>query len=189
MEFRPLAIPEVILVVPDVYRDARGFFQETWHARRYAEAGLEATFVQDNHSRSSRGVLRGLHAQVRRPQGKLIRAARGEVYDVAVDIRPGSQSFGRWVGAHLREEDAHQLWIPPGFAHGFQVLSEVADVEYKCTEFYDPDDEITIRWEDPQIGIAWPLAEPELSERDRKARPLAECVAQLRAGGGQEESA
>lgn len=179
MEFRRLALPEVILVVPDVHRDARGFFLETYHARKYREGGIDATFVQDNQSRSRRGTLRGLHAQLRSPQGKLVRAAKGEIWDVAVDIRPGSATFGKWVGATLDEENAHQLWVPPGFAHGFCVLSEQADVEYKCSALYDPGDEIAIQWNDPAIGVRWPIAEPVLSARDQAARPLAELRERL----------
>jgi len=179
VEFRRLALPEVILVVPDVHRDARGFFLETWPARKYAEGGITAEFVQDNQSRSTRGILRGLHAQLRSPQGKLVRTARGEIFDVAVDIRPGSSSFGRFAAATLSEANGEQLWVPPGFAHGFCVLSDEADVEYKCTTFYDPSDEIAIQWDDPAIGIRWPVSEPLLSVRDRAARPLAECRARL----------
>jgi dTDP-4-dehydrorhamnose 3,5-epimerase len=179
VEFKPLELPDVILVVPDVHRDARGFFLETWHARKYAAAGIDASFVQDNQSRSARGILRGLHAQLRQPQGKLVRAARGEIFDVAVDIRPESSSFGRFAAAFLSEENAHQLWVPPGFAHGFCVLSDEADVEYKCTTFYDPTDEIAIQWDDPAIGIRWPVADPVISARDRAARPLAECRARI----------
>jgi len=172
MKFSRLEIPDVILAAPDVHRDARGFLLETWHARKYEEGGIDARFVQDNHSRSVRGTLRGLHAQLRRPQGKLVRAVHGAVWDVAVDIRPGSPTFGRFAAATLSEENAHQLWIPPGFAHGFCVLSELADVEYKCTAFYDPADEIAIRWDDPAIGIPWPVADPLVSARDRAAQPL-----------------
>jgi dTDP-4-dehydrorhamnose 3,5-epimerase len=179
VEFRRLALPDVILVVPDVHRDARGFFLETYHARKYREGGIEASFVQDNHSHSRRGTLRGLHAQLLSPQGKLVRAVKGEIWDVAVDIRPGSPSFGRWVGSTLSEENAHQLWVPPGFGHGFCVLSEEADVEYKCTTLYDPGDEIAIQWNDPAIGIRWPVAEPVLSARDQAARPLAELRTRL----------
>ena len=177
MRFTPAAagLPEVIVVEPDVHRDDRGFFLETWRDERYRAAGIAGPFVQDNHSRSARGTLRGLHAQVRRPQGKLVRAVRGEVFDVAVDIRPASPTFGRWAGATLTEENFHQLWIPPGFAHGFCVLSETAEVEYKCTEVYVKEDEIAIAWDDPEIGIAWPerLGEPLLSPRDRAAVSLA----------------
>lgn len=179
MEFRRTELPEVILVVPDVHRDARGFFLETYHARKYREGGIDAVFVQDNQSRSRRGTLRGLHAQVRTPQGKLVRAVRGEIWDVAVDIRPGSPRFGRWVGAPLSEENAHQLWVPPGFGHGFCVLSEEADVEYKCTALYDPADEIAVLWNDPAIGVRWPVTEPSLSARDLAAKPLAELVPRL----------
>lgn len=183
MEFRPLELPEVVLVIPDVHGDERGFFLESWHARRYAEGGVDAEFVQSNHSHSGRGILRGLHAQLRQAQGKLVRVSQGEVYDVAVDIRPDSPRFGRWVGANLSARNHHQLWIPPGFAHGFCVLSESADFEYSCTTFYDPGDEIAIQWNDPAIGVAWPIADPKLSERDRAAPPLAACVERLRAEG------
>lgn len=177
MRFAPAdaGLPEVILVEPDVYRDDRGFFLETWREERYREAGIPGPFVQDNHSRSARGTLRGLHAQVRRPQGKLVRAVRGEIFDVAVDIRPGSPTFGRWAGATLTEENFRQLWVPPGFAHGFCVLSETAEVEYKCTDVYMKEDEIAIAWDDPEIGIRWPvgMGEPLLSPRDRAAVSLA----------------
>jgi dTDP-4-dehydrorhamnose 3,5-epimerase len=182
VEFRRLALPEVILVVPDVHRDARGFFLETYHARKYREGGIDAVFVQDNQSRSKRGTLRGLHAQVKSPQGKLVRAVSGEVFDVAVDIRPSSPTFGRWVGATLTAANAEQLWVPPGFGHGFCVLSEEADVEYKCSALYDPADEIAIQWNDPAIGVAWPVEGPVLSGRDQAARPLAECRARLAEG-------
>jgi dTDP-4-dehydrorhamnose 3,5-epimerase len=180
VEFRRTELAEVVLVVPDVHRDARGFFLETYHARKYRDGGIDARFVQDNQSRSGRGTLRGLHAQVRTPQGKLVRVVRGEIWDVAVDIRPGSPSFGRFAGATLSEENAYQLWIPPGYGHGFCVLSEEADVEYKCTALYDPADEIAIRWDDPAIGIPWPIREPVISARDRAAPPLAECVERLK---------
>jgi dTDP-4-dehydrorhamnose 3,5-epimerase len=180
VEFRPTELPDVVLVVPDVHRDARGFFLETYHARKYEAGGIRARFVQDNQSRSRRGTLRGLHAQVRSPQGKLVRVVRGEIWDVAVDIRPSSPSFGRWAGAPLSEDNAHQLWIPPGFGHGFCVLSEEADVEYKCTTLYDPTDEISIRWDDPAIGIRWPIRDPVISARDRAAPPLHECLERLK---------
>jgi dTDP-4-dehydrorhamnose 3,5-epimerase len=180
VEFRKTELPDVVLVVPDVHRDARGFFLETYHARKYRAGGIDARFVQDNHSRSRRGTLRGLHAQLRRPQGKLVRVVRGEIWDVAVDIRPRSPSFGRYAGATLSEQNAHQLWIPAGFGHGFCVLSEEADVEYKCTELYDPADEIAIRFDDPAIGIPWPVRDPVISPRDLAARPLAECLERLK---------
>jgi len=182
VEFRRLALPEVILVVPDVHRDARGFFLETYHAKKYREGGIDAVFVQDNQSRSRRGTLRGLHAQVVNPQGKLVRAVSGEIFDVAVDIRPASPTFGKWAGAKLTALNAEQLWVPPGFGHGFCVLSEEADVEYKCSALYDPKDEIAIQWNDPAIGVRWPVAEPVLSARDQAARPLAECKARLLEG-------
>lgn len=180
MRFLPTALPEVVLVEPDVLRDERGFFLEVFHERRWAEeAGLRLRLVQDNHSRSRRGTLRGLHAQLRRPQGKLVRCTRGEIFDVGVDIRRGSPTFGRWAGALLSEENFRQLWVPEGFAHGFCVLSEVAEVQYKVTDFYDPGGEIGIAWNDPQIGIDWPLGEPLLSPRDAAAPTLAELLDRL----------
>jgi dTDP-4-dehydrorhamnose 3,5-epimerase len=188
LEFLPLELPEVILVVPDVHGDSRGFFIETWHEQKYREGGITLPFVQDNHSHSSRGILRGLHAQLRSAQGKLVRVSQGEVFDVAVDVRPGSPNFGRYVAQTLSAENAHQLWIPPGFAHGFCVVSATADFEYKCTAFYDPGDEIAIQWNDPEIGIPWPLDEPALSARDREAPPLAACVERLREGPAWKES-
>ncbi|PYQ01582.1 MAG: dTDP-4-dehydrorhamnose 3,5-epimerase [Acidobacteria bacterium] len=172
MRFTPLALPEVILVEPDVHRDARGFFLETYHAERYRAGGIPGPFVQDNHSRSVRGTLRGLHAQRRRPQGKLVRAVDGEMFDVAVDIRRVSPSFGRWVGVRLSGENFRQLYVPPGFAHGFCVLSGVVNVEYKCTDFYDPGDEIGLVWNDPEVGIEWPVSDPIISEKDRRLPPL-----------------
>jgi dTDP-4-dehydrorhamnose 3,5-epimerase len=180
MKFLPTALPGVIVVEPDVYRDPRGFFLETFHQRKYTEGGIEGPFVQDNHSHSVQGTLRGLHAQVARPQGKLVRAVAGEMFDVAVDIRPGSPTFRRWVGATLSGENFRQLYIPPGFAHGFCVLSERVDVEYKCTDFYDPADEVTIAWDDPSIGIQWPVREPIVSAKDSRAPRLDEVVDRLR---------
>ena len=184
MKFTPKAIPDVILIEPDVYRDARGFFLETWHERKYAEGGICGPFVQDNHSHSRRGSLRGLHAQREHPQGKLVRVVDGEVFDVAVDIRRGSASFGQWVGDRLSGENLRQLWIPPGFAHGFCVLSETVHLEYKCTAFYDADDEIAIAWNDPEIGIEWPIASPTLSAKDAAAPRLAEILERLPAWDG-----
>jgi dTDP-4-dehydrorhamnose 3,5-epimerase len=172
-------LPDVIVIEPVVHRDSRGFFLETYHARRYREAGIAATFVQDNHSRSMRGTVRGLHFQVRRPQGKLVRALFGEMFDVAVDIRRGSPTFGRWVGAHLTAENFRQIYVPPGFAHGFCILSEVGEVEYKCTELYDPEDELGIAWNDPQVGIEWPVSEPLLSAKDKAAPRLADVLDRL----------
>jgi dTDP-4-dehydrorhamnose 3,5-epimerase len=180
VKFVSTDIPGVIVVEPKVHRDDRGFFLETYHRQKYADGGIDAAFVQDNHSRSTRGTLRGLHAQLTRPQGKLVRAVRGEIFDVAVDIRRASPTFGHWVGEHLSEDNFRQLWIPPGFAHGFCVLSEVAEVEYKCTELYAPEDEITLAWNDPDVGVRWPLdREPLLSPRDAAAAPLAESLDRL----------
>jgi dTDP-4-dehydrorhamnose 3,5-epimerase len=179
MRFLPTELSGVVIVEPDVHRDSRGFFLETFHLRKYREGGIDGTFVQDNHSHSVRGTLRGLHAQVARPQGKLVRAVAGEMFDVAVDIRPGSPTFGRWVGVVLSGENFRQLYIPPGFAHGFCVLSPQVDVEYKCTDFYDPSDEIGILWSDPAIGIAWPVPDPIVSAKDARAPRLAEVVSRL----------
>jgi dTDP-4-dehydrorhamnose 3,5-epimerase len=171
----PTELPGVVLIEPTVHGDERGFFVETFQVRRYLEnAGISLDFVQDNHSRSRRGVLRGLHLQKARPQGKLVRVARGEVFDVAADIDPASPTFGRWVGAILSDTNQHQLWIPPGYAHGYAVLSEVADFEYKCTDYYDPQSEAGVVWNDPKLSIAWPIAEPTLSARDRMLPTLAE---------------
>jgi dTDP-4-dehydrorhamnose 3,5-epimerase len=160
--------PDVLLIEPDVFRDSRGFFMETFHAEKFRSHGLPETFVQDNHSRSTRGVLRGLHYQLEHAQGKLVRVVSGEVLDVAVDIRKGSPFFGKWVGAVLSEENLKQMYIPPGFAHGFCVLSEQADVLYKCTDFYTPGDEYGIAWDDPDIGIEWPRLDYVLSDKDRR---------------------
>lgn len=178
LENLPLAIPGVILLRPRVFGDDRGFFMETWNERVFCDAvGKDVRFVQDNHSRSSRGVLRGLHYQLEHSQGKLVRAVAGTIFDVAVDIRRGSRSFGRWVGSELSASNKQQLWIPPGFAHGFLVLSESADVLYKATEYYDAASDRSIAWNDPEIGIDWPLAgvEPVLSDKDRNAIPLAQA--------------
>jgi dTDP-4-dehydrorhamnose 3,5-epimerase len=179
MKFLPTDLPGVVLIQPDVYKDSRGFFLETYHERKYAEGGIPGPFVQDNHSHSARGTLRGLHAQRLRPQGKLVRAVEGEMFDVAVDIRRGSPTFGRWVGFTLSGDNFHQLWIPAGFAHGFCVLSERVHVEYKCTDFYDPEDELAVAWNDPAIGISWPVASPSLSGRDAKAPRLSEALERL----------
>jgi dTDP-4-dehydrorhamnose 3,5-epimerase len=164
-------IPDVKLVEPKVFEDERGFFMETWNEKAFREAGIDATFVQDNHSRSVKGTLRGLHYQIKQPQGKLVRVTRGEVFDVAVDLRIGSPTFGQWVGEYLTEKNKRVFWIPPGFAHGFLVKSDVADFEYKCTEFYAPEHERTILWSDETLAVKWPLDDgtlPLLSERDRK---------------------
>jgi dTDP-4-dehydrorhamnose 3,5-epimerase len=181
VRFTSTELPGVILVEPVVHRDDRGFFLESFHQRRYSEGGIPGPFVQDNHSHSTRGTLRGLHAQLGRPQGKLVRAVAGEMFDVAVDIRSGSPCFGRWVGFVLSGENFLQLYIPPGFAHGFCVLSQRVDVEYKCTDFYDASSEIAIRWNDPEIGIRWPLSEPLLSAKDARAPLLREIRDRLQA--------
>jgi dTDP-4-dehydrorhamnose 3,5-epimerase len=179
VKFVPTELPGVLVIEPDVHRDARGFFLETYRASRYRDGGVPDEFVQDNHSRSAGGTLRGLHAQLRRPQAKLLRCVAGEIFDVAVDVRRGSPSFGRWVGVTLSAESFRQLYIPAGFAHGFCVTSDAAEVEYKCSEVYDPGDEITVAWNDPAIGIRWPVAEPLLSARDRAAKTLAELAEAL----------
>ncbi|PAU62168.1 dTDP-4-dehydrorhamnose 3,5-epimerase [Pseudomonas indica] len=169
------SIDGVKIIEPRVFGDERGFFLETFQARRYAEdAGIDLPFVQDNHSRSAKGVLRGLHFQKTQPQGKLVRVVRGEVFDVAVDIRRDSPTFGRWEAVILSEENKRQFWVPPGLAHGFVVLSETADFEYKCTDYYDPSDEACLIWNDPAVGIEWPLAEPQLSAKDAQGLTLRE---------------
>jgi dTDP-4-dehydrorhamnose 3,5-epimerase len=178
MKVTETGLPGVRILEPRVHGDIRGFFVETFQADRYRrEAGIEYTFVQDNHSRSRRGVLRGLHAQHPNPQGKLVRVARGEVFDVAVDIDPASETFGKWTGALLSETNHRQMWIPPGYAHGFVVLSEVADFEYKCTDYYRPEAEIGVIWNDPEIGIDWPIDDPQLSEKDLRLPSLADIRA------------
>ena len=176
MRFLPQVLPGVIVVEPDVHRDDRGFFFESYHARRYGEAGISPVFVQDNHSRSVRATLRGLHARRSRPEGKLVRVLRGEIFDVAVDLRRASPTFGRWTGVVLSETNFRQVYIPPGCAHGYCVTGDCAEVAYKCTEHYDPDDEITLFWNDPGLRIDWPVRDPILSPRDRAGRLLAELV-------------
>jgi len=173
----PMAIPDVLVIEPKVFGDARGFFFESFNARTFRDAtGRDEPFVQDNHSRSARGVLRGLHYQIRQPQGKLVRVVRGAVFDVAVDLRRASPTFGRWTGVELSEDNHRQLWVPPGFAHGFVVLSESADFLYKTTEYYAPEHERCLKWDDPAVGIDWPLAgEPLLSAKDRDGKSLAAC--------------
>ena len=162
-----------VIIEPRVFDDERGFFLETFQAVRYEqEAGIDLPFVQDNHSRSAGGVLRGLHFQKTKPQGKLVRVVRGEVYDVAVDIRKGSATFGEWEGIILSEDNKKQFWVPPGFAHGFVVLSDIADFEYKCTDYYDSSDEGSILWSDPDLDIPWPIVNPELSTKDESAKRL-----------------
>jgi len=177
MRFLPSEIPDVLLIEPQVFGDSRGFFMETWHAAKFAAAGLDLNFVQDNHSKSVQGTLRGLHYQIRKPQGKLVRVISGEVFDVAVDLRKSSPFFGRWVGEILSAENKKMLWVPPGFAHGFYVLSPEAEFVYKCTELYAPEHECCIRWEDPELGIVWPLLDqaPLLSAKDLAGVSLAEA--------------
>ena len=174
MKITTTALPGVLIIEPKAFGDARGFFLETFQSERYAKAGITLPFVQDNHSRSQRGVLRGLHLQSNRPQGKLVSVSRGSVFDVAVDIDPQSATFGQYVGVELSDDNHLQLWIPPGYAHGFCVLSEVADFQYKCTDFYYPEDEAGIIWNDPDVNIAWPLDNPLLSEKDQKLPRLGE---------------
>jgi dTDP-4-dehydrorhamnose 3,5-epimerase len=171
-------IDGVVIIEPKVFGDERGFFLETFQAERYKElAGINMPFVQDNHSRSGKNVLRGLHFQKTNPQGKLVRVVRGEVFDVAVDIRKGSPTYGQWAGAILSEENKRQFWVPPGLAHGFVVLSDIADFEYKCTDYYDPADEGCLMWNDPAVGIEWPEGiEPILSAKDQVGQTLAELV-------------
>ena len=176
MRFVPTELAGVMVIELEVYRDARGFFLETYHAQKYQAGGIDGPFVQDNHSRSMAGTLRGLHLQRRRPQGKLIRAIEGEIYDVAVDVRRGSPTFGRWVGVTLSADNFKQCYVPPGFAHGFAVVSPIAQVEYKCTDLYDPASEIGIAWNDPALAILWPVERPLLSERDRRHPPLADVM-------------
>ena len=166
-------LKDCVIIEPKVFGDDRGFFLEIFQAERYSLlAGINLPFVQDNHSRSSRGVLRGLHFQKTKPQGKLVRVVRGEVYDVALDVRKGSPTFGQWEGVILSEENKRQFWLPPGFAHGFLVLSDTADFEYKCTDYYDPSDEGCVLWNDPDLDIPWPVADPILSNKDASADRL-----------------
>ena len=177
MQFIKTSLPGVIVIEPKVIGDTRGFFLETWHREKFREGGIEADFVQDNHSRSVKHTLRGLHYQVTRPQGKLVRVTSGEIFDIAVDIRRSSPAFRQWAGERLSADNRKMLWIPPGFAHGFLVTSEYADVCYKCTDYYAPEFDRAIRWDDPALDIAWPLADgipPLLSDKDRNAKVLKE---------------
>ena len=174
MKITQTQLPGVSLIQPEIHGDARGFFTETYQSQRYREGGIDATFVQDNLSRSERGVLRGLHFQVEKPQGKLVSCPRGSVFDVAVDVDPSSSTFKQYVAVELNEENHLQMWIPPGYAHGFCVLSELADFHYKCTEFYQPSLERGVFWNDPDIGIRWPVTSPTLSAKDGALPRLAE---------------
>lgn len=175
MEFKPTEIPEVIIIKPAVHGDERGYFMETYREEKFAAAGISGPFVQDNHSGSMQGTLRGLHYQIRQAQGKLLQVVNGEIFDVAVDIRRSSPTFGKWVGEILSADNKRQLWIPPGFAHGFYVLSEWANVIYKTTEYYAPEWDRTIKWDDPDIGIKWPLIDGgklNVSEKDSNGIPF-----------------
>ncbi len=169
MEVVNTDINGVLLIKPKIWRDSRGYFVETWQQKRYAEEGINLSFVQDNHSRSTYGVLRGLHFQKTRPQGKLVSVSLGSIFDVAVDIREDSSTFGKWFGVELTQENQWQLWIPPRLAHGFVVTSQLAHFHYKCTDFYYPEDEASYRWNDPFLNIIWPIDHPILSEKDKNA--------------------
>ncbi len=178
MKFSPTRLAEVVLIEPKVFPDPRGFFMETWHANKFADGGIDAQFVQDNHSSSSQWVLRGLHYQLRHTQGKLVRVTLGEVFDVVVDVRKSSPTFGQWAGEYLSAANRRMLWVPPGFAHGFLVMSERVEFLYKCTDFYDPSSERTLLWNDPELGIEWPLpggVTPIVSDKDRVGIPLAQA--------------
>lgn len=176
VKYTDTSLPGVLIVEPVVFTDDRGFFLETYHQKKYAETGIDSTFVQDNRSHSRRGVLRGLHYQLRYPQGKLVCVMRGEIFDVAVDIRRGSPTFGKWEGVYLSSENNRQIFVPEGYAHGFCVVSETADVLYKCTDFYHPNDEFGILWSDPTIGIAWPTTAPVLSAKDSQYPKLSDIA-------------
>ena len=179
MNIRKTSLPGVLVLEPQVFRDERGFFTETFSTRALEGSGIPSDFVQDNHSRSTKGVIRGLHYQLRSPQGKLVHVARGKIFDVAVDIRLGSPTFGRWFGEELSDENLFSLWIPPGFAHGFCVMSDVADVIYKCTTLYDRADDRGVAWDDKSIGIEWPEQEPVISPKDAKLLRLTDTRADL----------
>jgi dTDP-4-dehydrorhamnose 3,5-epimerase len=181
MKFCPAELSGIVLIEPEIHDDARGYFLEVFQERRFAEAGIAERFVQDNQSHSKKGVLRGLHYQVGREQGKLIRVLQGMIFDVVVDVRPGSKSFGKWFGVTLAATDSKMIWIPKGFAHGFYTLSETADVAYKVTEFYSPPDDRTLLWNDPDVAIRWPLqGEPILSEKDRAGHSLKQLLSLAR---------
>ena len=179
MRVIPADIPEVLLIEPDVFADTRGFFLETFHAERYAAHGMPGPFVQDNHSRSVQGTVRGLHLQLTHPQAKLMRVIVGEIFDVAVDVRVGSPTFGNWVGVRLSAESFRQYYIPPGFAHGFSVLSPIAEIEYKCTGIYDPTGQLGLLWNDPALAIPWGVESPVLSDRDRANPTMREALDRL----------
>jgi len=166
MKITPTSLPGILIIGPHAFEDKRGFFMETYHQKRYEQSNIRCVFVQDNLSHSVHGILRGLHYQLQYPQAKLVQAINGAIFDVAVDIRQGSSTFGKWVGAYISDQNRHQIFVPEGFAHGFCVLSETADIIYKCTDFYAPDDEGGILWSDPNIGIDWPIIDPMLSDKD-----------------------
>lgn len=178
MKIEATSLPDVLLLEPTVHGDARGYFMETFRQSWFTERGIDALFVQDNQSRSAQGILRGLHYQLEFPQGKLVRVLSGEVYDVAVDLRRSSPTFRQWVGVTLSADNHRQLWVPPGFAHGFYVTSETAEIAYKCTEYYHPEDDHSLRWDDPELGITWPLVNPEpvLSTKDAAANKLGDAA-------------
>lgn len=178
MNVTPTAIDDVLIIEPEIHGDHRGYFMETWRQSAFKQLGIDLEFVQDNQSSSRQGILRGLHYQLHNPQGKLVRAIDGEIYDVAVDLRKTSATFGRWVGVTLSAENRRQLWVPPGFAHGFYVTSTQAQIVYKCTAYYDAGDEHCLKWDDPQIAINWPVevAEPVLSEKDSKGSLLKDAM-------------
>lgn len=177
MEYKQLAIPEVVLLTPKVFGDERGFFMETFRQEEFIKHCGNYQFVQDNHSSSKKGILRGLHYQHKQPQGKLVRVTKGEVFDVAVDMRRNSPTFGKWVGEFLSESNKRMLWVPPGFAHGFYVTSDMAEFQYKCTDYYAPGDEYSLLWNDPTVGIEWPLGSdmPRLSAKDAEGELFADC--------------
>lgn len=178
MKFLPTSLPGVIIVEPRVFADERGFFMETWQAQKFADAGIDVSFVQDNYSASRQWVLRGLHYQIARPQGKLVRVTHGEAFDVVVDLRKSSPTFGRHVGEYLSADNRKMMWVPPGFAHGFLVMSERVEFMYKCTDYYSPPDERSLLWSDSDVGIAWPIppgVEAIVSDKDRKAARLADA--------------
>ena len=179
MKVFPTDLEGVLVIEPQVHRDDRGFFAETFHAPRYAAAGVDATFIQDNHSRSVRNTLRGLHSQLERPQAKLLRVLRGAIFDVVVDVRVGSPTFKRWISVELSDENFRQIFVPVGFAHGFCVLSDVAEVEYKCSDVYQAGDELGLAWNDPEIGVKWPTDDPLLSPKDREGKPLSRLLDRL----------
>lgn len=177
MKIIPTNLDGPVIIEPRVFGDERGFFMESWNAQAFADAGLDLAFVQDNHSRSARGVLRGMHYQLARPQGKLVRVTRGRAYDAIVDMRRSSPGFGQWTGVELSAENHRMFWVPPGFAHGFVSLEDGTEFQYKCTDFYDPADEHSLLWNDPTVGVDWPIDfAPQLSGKDQAGKPLAEAA-------------